>query len=402
MRYGPSDQFRCQACLYTRRTLCGRLKLVVVLTVVLSLAGASLASAGAAPRVPRVPQQFIGMNLDSPFFDTGVNQDRQFKVMVASGVESVRVAFNWSAAQPTKGGPISFTTTDAIVMLAAKHGMTVLPTVIYAPDWDAAPHRSDHLAIPKSNGPYADYVQALVERYGPDGSFWTENPSLRPRPIRAWQIWNEPDSSYYWSKQPFARSYLKLVRAARRAIRTVDPQGKVVLAGMPGAEWDYLTEVYKVKGARSLFDVVAAHAYTMLPVNVIRFVQNVRQVMTRYGDRNKPIVVTESGWASSVGKVFDVPYCCQTTTRDQARYITALLPLLATNWRALGLIGYYYFTWVGDEYFGAPYFNFSGLFRLTNHGFVAKPAFHAFRTGALAVEHCRSKHQIASRCARAS
>ena len=296
MRYGPSDQFRCQACLYTRRTLCGRLKLVVVLTVVLSLAGASLTDAGAGPRVPRVPQQFIGMNLDSPFFDTGVNyQDRQFKVMVASSMENIHVAFNWSAAQPTKGGPIRFAATDAIVMLAAKHQMhAVLPTVIYAPDWDAAPHRSDHLAIPKSNGPYADYVQALVGGAGPDGSVWDENPSLRPRPIRAWQIWNEPDSSYYWSKQPFARSYLKLVRAARRAIGTVDPQGKVVLAGMPGAEWDYLTEVYQGQGRAVPVRCGRGARLHRAGRDVIRFVQNVRQVMTRYGDRNKPIVVTES------------------------------------------------------------------------------------------------------------
>jgi hypothetical protein len=348
-----------------------------------------------------VPQGFVGMNLDDPFFGADVKQASQFDQLVAAGVESVRVAFNWAAAQPDKNEPPDLSATDAIVGLAAQRGLTVLPTVLYTPVWDAAPHRpGGYLGMPISDAPYATYVGALVKRYGPHGSFWSANPQLKPLPIRMWQIWNEPEFIYYWTKQPFAQSYMNLVRQARAAIRSVDPHGKVVLAGMPGFEWRNLAQIYKVKGARSLFDVVAAHPYTQRPQNVITFLQKVRQVMAANGDSNKPILATETGWQSTKGQEHNVPQCssCQTTVTGQANDTAALLPLLGANWRALGLVGFYYYTWVGDEYRNAPPFNFSGLFRSTGNGFVAKPAYQAFRQGALALENCRAKGTMATVC----
>ena len=43
---------------------------------------------------------------------------------------------------------------------------------------------------------YAKYASELVRRYGPRGYFWRRNPSLPKRPIRTWQIWNEPHLQY--------------------------------------------------------------------------------------------------------------------------------------------------------------------------------------------------------------
>ena len=42
------------------------------------------------------------------------------------------------------------------------------------------------------------YLAALVERYGPDGTFWTDHPELPKHPLREWQIWNEPHLPAYW------------------------------------------------------------------------------------------------------------------------------------------------------------------------------------------------------------
>ena len=79
-----------------------------------------------------------------------------------------------------------------------------------------------------------------------------------------WQIWNEPNTST-WPIQPFAKTYVALVRAARTAISRVDPGAKVVLAGMPNYSWHDLETIYRVRGARRLFDVVAIHPYTAQP-----------------------------------------------------------------------------------------------------------------------------------------
>lgn len=386
-------------------------RLMLMLALVTLLVGATVqparASSGAGPRatssskktpkVQPVPTGFIGMNLDGPFLNPAINLSRSFDTMVSSGVESVRVAFDWSAAQPVQAGPIDFRQTDQIVGLAAQRGLTVLPVVIYTPGWDAAPHVPGTLASPADDAPYAAYVRALVQRYGPRGSYWGQHPGTRRLPIRLWQIWNEPNFLYDWSFQPFAPTYVKLLHAAHAAIKQADPGAKVVLAGMPNMAWKYLAQIYAVKGARNDFEVVTAHPYTQQPSNVIEFLALMRNVMDRHGDAGKPLLATETGWNSTGGRAND-DYCCQTTQRGQARNAQALLPLLAAHRRQLNLSGFYYYTWVSQEFTGAPSFNFAGLLDFTPSRLITKPVFYSFRRGALALERCRQKSKLATRC----
>ena len=147
-----------------------------------------------------------------------------------------------------------------------------------------APTRPGTIAIPQDDAPYAAYLSALVKRYGPTGTYWADNPTLPKRPIREWQIWNEPNFTYYWPTRPFAPSYMALVKAAHTAIKQADPGAKVVLAGMPNDAWNYLQKIYNVPHAGRYFDVVAAHPYTVIPSNVILFLQKMRAVMKRNGD----------------------------------------------------------------------------------------------------------------------
>ena len=346
-----------------------------------------------------MPGGFVGMNLPGLVFDPSVDQAMQFKTMVSAGVQSVRGVFSWAQAQPTDGGPISFDATDQIVAQAASHGLTVLPVVIYTPEWDAGAHIDGTLSIPADDGPYADYVKALALRYGPGGSFWLAHRSIRRMPIRMWQIWNEPNFTYYWPARPFAPGYVALVKAAHDAVKSIDPGGKVVLAGMPNFAWQYLTSIYKVPGARSAFDVASVHPYTVQPKNVIVFMRKVRAVMDRFGDSRKPILASETGWQSSNGRAAD-NYCCQVTVKQQATNVGQVLPLLAANRKSLRLLAFYHYTWVGDEFKNAPSFNFAGLFRFNGGRFVAKPAFRSFRTAALAIERCKVKGLIATVCAK--
>ena len=370
-------------------------------TRALAMPTATSSRAYTAMNLPAMPQGFVGMNLSDPFFDPSVDQTAQFKTMVSAGVESVRVVFNWAQAQPANGGPISFAMSDQVVAQAARHGLTVMPVVLYTPEWDAAPHPPWALAPPVDDGPYADYVKALVLRYGPNGSFWLAHPTIRRMPIRLWQIWNEPNFRFFWPERPFASGYVALVKAAHRAVKSVDPGGKVVLAGMPNLAWQYLTDIYKVPGARSAFDIASVNPYTIQPHNVIVFLQKVRAVMKRFGDSKKPILASETGWQSSNGHAADND-CCQVSVTQQAIKIGQVLPLLAANRKTLKLKAFYYYTWVGDEFKNAPSFNFAGLFRFNGGRFVAKPAFGSFRRAALGIEHCKVKGHVATVCAKRS
>jgi hypothetical protein len=346
--------------------------------------------------------------------DTTIDFAAQLKTMVSSGVQSIRTAFSWAAAQPYRsdadvpadqkaqftdvaGVPTDFHVTDMIVGDAARDRLTVLPTVLYTPAWDAVTNVRV-VATPRRYAPYAAYLTALIGRYGPRGSFWRANPQLPRVPIRSWQIWNEPNLSYYW-KQPFASTYVAFLRTARAAVKQADPGAKIVLGALTNTAWKSLGQIYRVKGARRLFDVVSVNGFTRVPANVMLFMLFVRHAMSRFGDGTKPLLATEISWPSAKGQTHD-RYDFITTRSGQAHDIAALLPLIGSERLALHLVGFYWYTWMGEETPDTTAFNFSGLLAFRDGKVTVKPALGAFRAGALALEGCRRKGAVATSCLR--
>jgi hypothetical protein len=395
----------------SRRSLLALLVGAFVCALALSAPSFSLAAG-------RVPQGFVGVDVDGPLYPVtapGADLPGQLDAMVASGVQSLRVTFDWSWAQPYQrfsqvpaalrsqftsvgGIPTRFSEMDTIVGLAAQRGLTVLPTVIYAPNWDATSHPIDAISTPKRTGPYANFVSALVHRYGPQGSFWaSHSPKVA---VRMWQIWNEPNIHLFWPKQPFQPAYVALLRAAHNAIKRADRGAKVVLAGMPNFSWTQLDHIYKIRGAGALFDVVSVHPYTKNPQGVITILQKVRAVMNAHGDKHKPLLADEISWPSSQGQTtHTIGFDFVTTPHGQAGKLAKVIPLLGKNRVKLGLMGFDYYTWAGVEIKNGLAFDFSGLERFTTTGqFVAKPALAAFRHGALGLEGCRQKGSRATIC----
>jgi hypothetical protein len=360
-----------------------------------------------------VPSRFVGVNAGGPLLDGSVDAAAQFNQMVGSGVESVRVVFNWAQAQPyaspshvppdqqgnyvnVGGVPTDFRATDQVVALAAEHGLAVLPIVLYAPSWDATSNPGSFAAPPARTGPYANYLTALIDRYGPHGSFWsTQHPRVA---VRMWQIWNEENLRLYWT-QPFARSYVALVRAAHDAIKRADGGAKVVLGAITNIAWRDIGKIYKIPGARRLFDMIAINGFTTTPSRVLEFLHLVRRAVNHLGDRRKPLLATEIGWPSSLGKS-TLRRHWDTTEAGQARNIGAVLPMLAAQRRSLGLAGFYLYTWMAEEVRGAADdFAFAGLVRYQPNGATTnKPALAAFKRAALKIEGCRRKGSTATRC----
>ena len=396
---------------------------VVLALTLLVLPGAALGRAHAVTRPVRGPSGFVGMVLDGslwPAIQPGINLAAQMNQMVQSGVESLRMTFDWAVAQPyaswaqlravapfsagsytnVGGVPTNFGLLDIMVALAAQRRLTILPVILDAPGWDAVPARAVSVGIPAQPGPYAKFAAALVQRYGPRGTFWSAHRGIPKVPIRMWQIWNEPNTTTFWAQHPFAPSYVAFLKAAHDAIKSVDPRAKVVLAGLPNDSWDALATIYAIPGARQLFDAVDVHPYTKQPVGVILIAAKVRQVMAANGDAHKPILVGEMSWPSSQGQPSYNPfgYDFITTEAGQAHNLSVVVPMLAHDRRALGLLGFYYYNWANVEPPGGFAFDFSGLFRYTSGQLVAKPAFGAFQRSALAIEGCHRKAGNATRC----
>lgn len=362
------------------------------------------AAAKALPGTP-VPSGFVGVNLDGPPLTPGdnVSLNAQFARMQQVRVESVRVVFNWAAEQPyaawsdvpagqtsqfqsgASDVPTDFSSTDQLVESAAEHHITLLPTVLFTPYWAARKQVHYDLLLPQSDQTYANYLTTLIDRYGPSGSFWTANPNVPKRPIRMWEIWNEPWLKYYWSSRPWAPGYVAMLRAAHAAIKEADPGAKVVLAGMPDAAWSHLAAIYRIHGARSLFDVVDVHPYTRYPAGDITILSLVRRVMDRNGDSSKPMIAGELGWTSSLHQTKNI-FDWDTTPAGQASAVRQLLPLLAANRKRLDLIGFDWYTWMGDQERHGSVWGFSGLLGWHNGNAFTKPALTAFSQTAKAIE----------------
>jgi hypothetical protein len=333
--------------------------------------------AAAAPAGAAVPRDWLGVAVDGPLIDSPEEHAGEWPRIAASGAASVRVAFYWREGQPLGPWAVDFGVYDGPVLAAARRGLGVLPVVFAAPPW-ARSDPGDAASPPRDPADYAAFLTVLVGRYGPRGSLWDEHPEVRARPIRAWQLWNEPNLRGFWSQQPFAKRYVRLLKVASGALRTADPGARSILAGLPNG-WNALRRIYQA-GGRRFFDAAAIHPYTARADRVPRFVLAARHVMREFGDRRKPVWVTEMSWPAAKGRAKD-PIGIATDDRGQARRLRRGLTALAAARRRLLVRRVYWYTWLSAES-RESVFAWSGLRRLHDGAVISTPALRAFRATA--------------------
>ena len=176
----------------------------------------------------------------------------------------MRTVFNWAQAQP-QPGVTDFTQTDRLVGLAARHNIQLLPVVRTTPGW-AALNLYAVGSPPRNVSDYAVFLTALIGRYGPSGSYWTEHPEVPRLPVRTWQIWNEPHLNVWWntdgrSTNAWAREYAALLKSAKAAVDAADPGATVVLAALADFAWRHLDRLNRFKIGRH-YDVAAINLFT--------------------------------------------------------------------------------------------------------------------------------------------
>lgn len=370
---------------------------VAAVAALLLLATAAPAANAEAAR--QVPARFLGM-----FWGDGIEaapqatQDAAWNLMSRAGVETARVVFNWSLAQPEADGPIDFTALDRVVARAARTRIELVPIVMYAPRWARI---DDALAAPpKDPQTYADFVAALVHRYGPRGSFWRAHRELPYVPLRYWQIWNEPHLPYQWTvpggreyrRYAFPNGYVALLRAASAAVHGADRAARVVLAGLTNDSWNQLSALYNA-GVRGLFDVGAVQTYTGKPANVVRALRLFRAVMRSHGDGRKGLWATEVGWPAAKGRARIPRYAREVVTDDRGVVKRLLLVhrllVRAARDRRIGVQRVYWYSWITRYRDRQNIFDYTGLLAWDGkRRFVRKPAFRAYVAVARALAGC--------------
>jgi polysaccharide biosynthesis protein PslG len=341
-------------------------------TVLGALLAALTALIVAAPAAA-VPPGFYGL---VPQVDPSHDE---FARMGQGKVGSYRWPLSWRQIEPTKG-TYDFTRTDALMTELALNGIRPVPFVCCVPAFFHEDVKKPPTGQAEEKG-WTDWLRAVMQRYGRNGAFWTENPSLPVNPLTDVQIGNEPNSSSFTHPKPDPTQYAHLLEISAKAIHDVDPGAFIVLAGMFGTPhpadgqaidaWKFLSKIYK-RGAKPFFDSAASHPYSGNLAGIKFQIKKFRKVMKRNHDGGADIWITEMGWGSkkhvqsSLGK----------GRKGQARILKKSFKLLKHKRGKWNIHGIMWFTFKDhDDPTFCTWCDSAGLF---SKAFKPKPAWNRF------------------------
>jgi hypothetical protein len=242
----------------------------------------------------------------------------------------------WPNVEPQKGR-WDFSQLDSYVSLAESHGVEILLPLGLTPAWASSrPEQKSgygpgNAAEPRDISDWRDYVRQVATRY-------------KGR-IHAYEIWNEPNLSDFFSGRP--EQMLELARAGYSVLKEVDKTVIVVspsATSQSGIDW---LEHYLKLGGGAYADVIGFHLYVTPepPEAMLGRGQDLRAVLMEANWADKPVWNTEAGWlienrrsevrpqTSSFSKVL--------TLEEASAYVARSYVL---NW-AMGISRFYFYSW---------------------------------------------------------
>jgi polysaccharide biosynthesis protein PslG len=221
------------------------------------------------------------------------------------GATTIVEFFPWAYIEG-EPGRYDWTQADRIIHHARMQGLTVIARMGFVPEW-ARPSTAERFTtlneLPaESYDDFAAFVAAFAARYRNE--------------VRHLIIWNEPNLSFEWGYQyPDPAQYVRLLSVVYPSVKVAQPDVTILAgalaptiepAGSPNALNDllYLEGMYEA-GAELYFDALAIHTYGFTdPPEAepafdrlnFRRAELLREIMVEYGDIDKPVFITESGW----------------------------------------------------------------------------------------------------------
>jgi uncharacterized protein YraI len=241
--------------------------------------------------------------------------DRDLTLMKEADFRWVKQAFAWETIEGSGKGQFDWSTADRVVQQVNDHGLKLLARLSSDPEltnfWAGKP--------PQNADDFADFAFAVANRY-----------NCTPEAvgcIQAFQVWNEPNLAREWgNNRPNPAQYVEFLGKAYQAIKRGNPNAIVISAGMAptGDNNDiampddmFYEQMYQNMGGDSdgFFDKLGVHGagfaappeldpaqaaadkkYGGYRFFAFRHVEDIRNIMVRYGDADKQIVLLEFGW----------------------------------------------------------------------------------------------------------
>lgn len=201
---------------------------------------------------------------------------------------------------------------DSVMTYCADNDIEVLFTVVPAAERTSVDTDAAFIAA------YLAQIDTALNDYGPQGTFWKANPTLRHKPVTQIEVCNEPNAGYGFSGTPAERAslYAQLLIAAYNHIKETWPEVLVVgfaTSGASNAAPDFVSAALtalQAAGQVDCFDVMSLHPYSanQPPEQVIteswgtwiasESMQTVQGLMLDLGI-DKPLWITEFGYQIS-------------------------------------------------------------------------------------------------------
>ena len=264
----------------------------------------------------------------------------RFDAMKDADIAWGRYDFSWRSVEATGKGAYNWAVQDYAVAEANARGLHIYAGLGYTPIWASTAGNAN--SRPTNNQDWYDYVYAAVSRY--KGS------------IKYWEMWNEPNLTQFWNGT--RAQFIELFKVGADAAHAADPDcmvlGPEISSAGPRTLW--MTELLQQAGNK--IDIISFHQYDGgdTPAGRLAEIDSMYNTIVNLGYGNKPIWITESGWASDdIGE------------QTQADYLTGMLAGMASRpwWKKF----FWYQIWEGPT-------DRAGLLHQDE---TPKPAWHAYR-----------------------
>ncbi|OHD27696.1 MAG: hypothetical protein A2086_12135 [Spirochaetes bacterium GWD1_27_9] len=199
----------------------------------------------------------------------------------------------WSDLEKQKS-KWDFSKLDKIVEYAEKNNIEILMTLGQTPGWASTkknvfyPYgRKDILTSPPQNiEDWKNYITILGQRY--------------KGKIKYWEVWNEPDSLFFYSGT--IKELVNLTKEANVILKKIDVENKIVSPSVTG--WIFYgfalgwLDLY-LEGVKDYIDIIGFHYYTFeicQPETLIEYLSLLKNILKKYKISDKPFWNTEGSF----------------------------------------------------------------------------------------------------------
>jgi hypothetical protein len=240
-----------------------------------------------APPMQPVPETYFGMHIHGIDFPMRTTNRLTAWPDVPFGAWRLHDAYvRWVDLEPRRN-EFNFTHLDKYVATAQQKHVKVLLPLYASPQWASArPTEVSRTGTPGTAAEPADmedwrnFVRTVATRY-------------KGR-IEAYEIWNEPNLTMYWTGS--VKQLVDLSREAFRIIKSVDPDALLVLPACTSGNGPQFLDDFLKQGGGQYGDVIGYHFYVSgAPEAIVDMAAHVKDIL-RANHVDKPVWNTESGW----------------------------------------------------------------------------------------------------------